>query len=67
VRETTVRYDRCAATISGGAAVPTLQGGNLRARLHQPVDLCQACAGKLVEWIATARDAKGTPLRLEDR
>jgi hypothetical protein len=54
VRETIVHCDRCAATMTEGAALLAIEAGLLRDRLHTPVDLCEACAAKLLEWLATA-------------
>jgi hypothetical protein len=53
MRRTTTTCDRCSTPIVEGAAVLTVEAGNLRDRLHQPVDLCQECAGKLLEWLTT--------------
>jgi hypothetical protein len=55
MRQTTITCDRCSALIIQGAAVLTIEAGDLRDRLHSPVDLCRECAGKLVEWLSTAQ------------
>jgi hypothetical protein len=62
MKATTIICDRCGATITEGAAVLTIEAGNLRTRLHNPVDLCEACAGKLLEWLVAARQVdQGEP------
>ncbi len=61
MRRTTVTCDRCAVVITEGAAVLTVEAGALRARLHDPVDLCGSCAGELIEWLSTGRDAEQEP------
>jgi len=43
VRTTSITCDRCKAVISEGAAVLTVEAGNLRARLSNPLDLCSEC------------------------
>ncbi len=49
----TITCNRCAATITEAGSIITIEAGNLRGRLHNPVDLCESCAGKLLEWLMT--------------
>jgi hypothetical protein len=59
MRHPTVTCDRCATVINEGAAVLTVEAGNLRDRLHNPVDLCPECSRKLLEWLTTVQTARG--------
>jgi hypothetical protein len=59
MRQVTVTCDRCAVVINEGAAVLTVEAGNLRDGLHNPVDLCPECSRKLLEWLTTAQMARG--------
>jgi hypothetical protein len=61
MRRTTTICDRCSTEIVEGAAVLTVEAGDLRDRLHQPVDLCRKCAGRLAEWLATGRETQQEP------
>ncbi len=54
MRQVTVICDRCAAVITERAALVAIEAGSVRDRLHNPVDLCERCAAKLLEWLATA-------------
>jgi hypothetical protein len=55
MKTVTTICDRCGCVVISDGGVLTAEAGDVRARIHTPLDLCGQCWRLLVEWLATPR------------
>jgi hypothetical protein len=75
MRHCTISCDRCSSPISGGHSILEVKHGDLVKQFDQPLDLCAACSGDLMDFLRppepfkleSSTDGAGSDLRISGR